>query len=197
MSAVFDNEESVEGEAPIVVDELVVLKERATKMNIKFHPSIGLDSLRSKVNKAVEGEKEVDEEPVTYKVAKSEQESKRERQDRLRKDAARLIRINVTCMNPNKKDHEGEILTVSNSVVGTHKKYVPFNTVEGWHVPNIIFKTLLERKCQVFQTVKGPRGEKVRRGKLIKEFSIDVLDPLTKADIEELGRKQALANNLS
>jgi len=123
-------------------------------------------------------------------------ESKAAKLARLRKEASRLIRIRISCMNPNKKEWEGEVFTVSNSAVGTHKKFVPFNNEDGWHVPNIIYKHLLERECQIFQTVKGPRGNKIRKGKLIKEFAIEVLTPLTPVEIQELATQQAMGNNI-
>jgi hypothetical protein len=95
-------------------------------------------------------------------------------------------------MNPTKRDWEGEIFTVSNSVVGTFKKYVPFDTDDGWHVPQMIVNMLQERKCQIFITVKDAKGRKVKKGKLIKEFGIEVMDELSPSEYVALGRKQAM-----
>jgi hypothetical protein len=55
---------------------------------------------------------------------------------------------------------------------------------------------MLERKCQVFFSVKGPRGTKIKKGKLIKELAIEKLDPLTPKELDDLARQQAMANNL-
>lgn len=185
-----------------VQDELTALKRRADQMGIKYHPKIGVDKLRDKVNRAIEGQGVEEEEEVitttSHNVApiKSQAQLAAEEATKKRKDATRLIRIRVNCMNPAKKDYEGEIFTVSNSTLGTFKKYVPYNAEEGWHVPYIIYEHLKERECQIFTTVRGPRGEKIRKGKLIKEFAIEVLDPLTPAELEDLARKQAMANNI-
>jgi hypothetical protein len=172
--------------------ELETLRERAKAMNITFHPSIGVDNLKAKIKDAMEGNKpdpDADEkEPVPVAA-----ESQKEMHSRLRKEAGRLVRINVTCMNPAMKEHQGAIYTVSNSVVGTFKKYVPFNTEDGWHVPNIIYQHMLERKCQVFHTVKDSRGNAIKKGKLIKELSIDLLKPLDEKEIKDLAQKQALS----
>ena len=73
------------------------------------------------------------------------------------------------------------------------KKFVPFNADDGWHVPYVIYQQLKERQCQIFQTATDARGNKVRKGKLIKEFAIEVLPPLTKEELEELARRQAMA----
>lgn len=180
-------------DAAVQQDELAVLKTRADKMGITYHPSIGLDKLREKVNGAL-----VDQAPDTTKPAENTagKETDGQRRARLIKEASALVRIRVTCMNPNKKEWEGDLFTVSNSVVGTFKKYVPFNAEDGWHVPNIIYKQIKARKCQVFSTVRDNNGNKMRKGKLINEFSIEVLDPLTPEELEDLARKQAMANSI-
>ena len=114
----------------------------------------------------------------------------------LQKSASELMRIRVTCMNPAKKEWEGEIFTVGNAVVGTFKKYVPFNADEGWHVPRIIYEQLKDRECQVFTTVRDSRGNSTRKGKLIKEFAIEVLPNLTEEEIKELAQRQAMAKSV-
>ena len=96
-------------------------------------------------------------------------------------------------MNPAKKEWEGEIITVANNAVGTVKRYVPFNTEDGWHVEHILLEQLRERQCQIFVTEKDSRGNKVRKGKLIREFAIEVLDPLTEEELAELAQRQAMA----
>lgn len=169
--------------------ELEVLKDRAKQMGIEFHPNIGLDKLKAKVNGALAPEPV--EEPTS-----PQKETKTQRTVRLRKQAHKLVRIRVACMHPDKKEYEGEIITASNSAVGSIKKYVPFNNDEGWHVPQIILNVMKERKCQVFTWVKDSRGNKVKRGKEINEFAIEILPDLTPAELQELKERQALANNL-
>jgi hypothetical protein len=107
--------------------------------------------------------------------------------------AGRLIRCNVTCMNPEKKNWQGEIISVGSAKLGTFKKFVAFNTTEGYHIPQIIYDMLKERKCTIFVEGRDPRGNKTKVGKLINEFSIDVLPPLTPDELSDLARKQALA----
>lgn len=176
----------------VTQDELSVLKERADKMGLKYHPSTGVDKLRAKINAALE-DTQVEEEPVATPV----KETEGKRRSRLRKEASALVRVRVTCMNPNKREWQGEIFTVSNSLVGTFRKYVPFNAEDGYHLPNIILDQLKGRKCQVFKTVNGPRGEKMRKGSLIPEFSIDVLPPLTPTELADLAKRQAMAGGLT
>ena len=178
------------------LDELTLLKQRAQTLGIKFHPSIGLESLRSKVNATLTGEdaEEAAEEPVPEAPAA---ESRIQMRDRLRKEASALVRVRVTCMNPNKKEWKGEIFTASNSIVGTFRKYVQFNTEEGWHVPQIILNMIKARQFQTFYTIKNERGVAVRKGKLVPEFAVEVLPPLTEKELLELSRRQALAGGVA
>ena len=178
------------------LDELTLLKQRAQTLGIKFHPSIGLESLRNKVSAALTGEdaEEAVEEPVPEAPAA---ESRIQMRNRLRKEASALVRVRVTCMNPNKKEWKGEIFTASNSVVGTFRKYVQFNTEDGWHVPQIILNMIKARQFQTFYTIKNERGVAVRKGKLVPEFAVEVLPPLTEKELLELSRRQALAGGVA
>lgn len=178
------------------LDELTLLKQRAQTLGIKFHPSIGLESLRSKVSAALTGEdaEEAAEEPVPEAPAA---ESRIQMRNRLRKEASALVRVRVTCMNPNKKEWKGEIFTASNSIVGTFRKYVQFNAEEGWHVPQIILNMIKARQFQTFYTIKNERGVAVRKGKLVPEFAVEILPPLTEKELLELSRRQALAGGVA
>jgi hypothetical protein len=169
-------------------DELVTLKARATKMGIAFHPSIGLSKLRQKVDERLKSTEKPAQDPAVMSAHKLKALK--------RKEASRLVRINATCMNPAKKEWPGEIFTVSNSVVGTFKKYVQFNTTDGWHIPQIIFNAMKEREFQMFVKSKGLRGNEVKTHKMSKEFNIEVLPPLTIIETEELARQQAISQSV-
>ena len=184
------NEENQDAEV-VVQDELEALKARANLLGVKFHPSISLEKLREKVNAAVTSEGEAEEPSNSHSETK--EETIGEKRKRLKAEALKLVRIRLTCLNPAKKEWEGEIITVGNSLIGSVKKFVPFNADDGWHVPHVIYQQLKERQCQVFYTATDARGNKVRKGKLIKEFAIEVLPPLTKEELDELARRQAMA----
>ncbi len=186
-------------------DELESLRTRATQMGIQFNPQIGLEKLRERVNAAAKGEPVVAEAteapetfqepvpatPVTPLPVKQVQETDAQRRLRLKKEANLLVRVRIACMNPNRREHDGEIFTAGNSVVGTFRKMVPFDAI--WHVPAIILKMIEDRQCQVFTTVTGPKGQKSRRGKLVKEFAVEYLDPLTGPELKDLAQRQAMA----
>lgn len=182
--------------------ELEALKARATLLKVDFHPSIGAAKLREKIAAKMaevpDDDASVDDAPppaVAAPVAVAETEA--QKRLRLRREAEKLVRIRVTCMNPAKKEWEGEIITVGNATVGTLKKFIPFNGAdEGWHVPHMMYQVLKDRMCQVFYTEKTKNGVSVRKGRLIKEFAIEVLPDLTQADLDELARRQAMAKSI-
>lgn len=186
------NEENQDAEV-VVQDELEALKARANLLGVKFHPSISLEKLREKVNAAVTSDGAAASEEGAKASKEPKQETIGEKRKRLKAEALKLVRIRLTCLNPAKKEWDGEIITVGNSLIGSVKKFVPFNADDGWHVPHVIYQQLKERQCQIFYTATDARGNKVRKGKLIKEFAIEVLPPLTKEELDELARRQAMA----
>lgn len=192
------NKEEVETAPTPAVDELTTLKARADMLGITYHPSIGVEKLREKVINAMNSEStpEEDESIEFIPDAPTEPEPIEEtataRRERKRREANELVRIIVTCMNPAKKEWEGEMFTVGNSVVGSFGKFVPFNIEDGWHVPRIIYNTIKERQCQIF--VSDKKGG--RTPKLIKEFGINVLPNLTPEELQELAQRQAMSNSI-
>lgn len=190
-------------EQQVQVEELVVLKQRADLMGVQYHPNISVEKLKARINAKLNDEPELQEELDTLlpvndsepKLFQFKPETKLERENRLRKEATRLVRIRVTCMNPNKKDWDGEVFTVSNSVVGTHRKYVPFNAEEGWHVPSIIFEYIKDKQF-VHHYVEKKEGKEINRHKLVKEFAVEILDPLTEEELKDLAQRQALARSI-
>lgn len=178
----------------VVEESLEELKEYAKSVGLKFHPSISREKLLERIQEAELGDEtpvpavEIpDAEPVPVAERKMTEQQRRAHK---RKEANRLVRIQITCMNPNKKAYEGEIFTVSNALVGTFKKYVPFNV--PWHVPHIIYKQIVNRKCQIFDTpTNGPVTSR-----LIPEFAVQVLPPLTEKELEELARRQSMARGV-
>lgn len=165
--------------------ELEMLKTRASLLGIKYHPSISVDKLREKIDA-------LDSTQDAF-VTSSSEEDKRVA---LIREANKLVRVRITCMNPAKKEWEGEIITVSNSVIGTIKKYIPFNADDGWHIPQVILNMLNERMCQVFNSVPDGKGNMVRKGKLVKEFSIEVLPDLTPSELHDLAQRQSMSKTV-
>ncbi len=180
-------------------DELTLLKERAKTLNISFSPNIGLEALKAKVQAVLENTasaSEVSDKAVAAPVvANAVVETAGQRRSRLRKEAHKLIRVRISCKNQNKKTGRAKIFTVSNSVIGTIRKYVPFDAEDGWHVPQALLQMIKEREHQVFYKVKE-NGKEITRSKLVKEFSVEILDPLTKEELADLAQRQAITRSV-
>ena len=181
-------------------DELAALKARADLMGIKYHPSTGIDKLKAKIENQLSGKKETTTTVISDNSIKASSsidyltEAKfKEEEFKLRKtNAAKLVRVRVTCMNPAKKEWDGEIISVGSAKIGTFKKFVKFNAEEGWHIPFIIYEYLKERKCSVFYTEKDHLGQKIRISNLFNVFIIDVFPSLTKDELKALAQRQAM-----
>ncbi len=187
-------EQTQADEAVAAEKELENLKVKAATLGITHHPNIGAVKLREKINEAMK--EPIPEEPQRPVAAAVAKETKQQKMARKRLEAGKLIRIRVTCRNPAKSEWSGEIFTAGNSTVGSFKKYVPFDNDAGWHVPQIIYNMMQERKCQIFVNKSGKDKGKGKEGKMIKEFAIEVMDPLTGEELKELATQQAIAQTI-
>ena len=175
-------------DSEVMQDELTVLKERADLMGIEYGPNIGVATLRERINQKLA--------PAGPK-SKTAEQLKREHQNDLRKEANRLVRVRITCMDPAKKNWPGEILTVSNSVVGTVKKYVPYQDNEdGYHIPNIIYLMMRDRKYQAYKTERNAKGQKIKKTYLASSYALELLKPLTPDQLKDLAQRQALNHSI-
>lgn len=176
-------------------EALAALKTRADRLGIQYHPSIGYEKLSEKVTAALTAA--TTEQPQQPKAVVMDQtETLNEKRARKKREAFKLTRIRITCMNPAKREWEGEIFTGGNDEVGSVTKYVPFNNDEGWHVPQILLNIIQDRQCQVFHSVRQPNGTSVRKSKIIKEFAVEILDQLTPEEIKDLALRQAATKSI-
>lgn len=154
------------------VTERDSLKAKADFMGLTYKANIPTDKLRELVH-PIEEEEETDQ-SIAMKAYQ---------------EANKLIRVRLTCMNPSKKDWDGEIITVGNSVIPTIRKYVPFN-VESYHLPSILLDVLKDRMYQTFVTVGSGNSER-KEAKLMNEFAIQILPDLTQDELDDLAQTQA------
>ena len=201
-----DVELDVQGNEDTVNDiampsELEVLKQRATLMNIKFSNNISVEKLREKIEAAqAKDEQEATEAAVNPLGANQESGVKKMTLgQKIRAEQTRLIRVRIQNLDPKKKDLPGEIITVANEYMGTVRKFVPFGEVtdNGYHIPYCIYEFLKERKFINITTRKGKNGLPDIRAIEAREFSIEVLPPLTEAELAQLAQAQIAAGSLN
>ena len=201
--------------------ELDLLKQRATLMGITFSNNIGEETLRQRIadkqaelDAAASGAENTGEEGDTVQQeqgevnaleagASSKEEVTTERpltlREKIRLEQMRLVRVRITCLDPKKKDLPGEILTVANEYLGTVRKFIPFGEVtdDGYHIPYCLYKMLDARKFLNIRTFKDRRTGIVRvESGYVKEFALEVLDPLTPAELAKLATAQKAAGSV-
>jgi len=189
-----------EGPEDQVETELDVLKARALLMGIKHNPNIGVDKLRDKINKALEvptQEKKEEAVEAAPKVTKTKEQLIHDQTQARKRIAAQMVRIRLTCMNPNKANWEGEYMSVGNALMGTFKRYVPFNAEDGWHVERCIYEFMKNRKYTAYKTIKGRNNAKLgRKPVLLPEFAIEVMPMLSKDELKDLEQRQAMNGSI-
>ena len=201
-----DSENQIDEATGVAEDELTLLKDRAKLMGIKFSNNIRIESLREKIAAKIAGEELPADEP-TNKVnplaaVGAAQEAPAVKQLTLRetliRDQMKLVRLRIQNLDPKKKDLPGEVLCVANEFLGTVKKYIPYGEAsdEGYHVPFCIYTELESRRFQNVRTYTDKASGQIRiESSWAREFSLEVLPALTKAELTQLASAQAAAGN--
>lgn len=184
--------------------EREVLMQRARLMGIEFSNNIGTDTLRQRINAKLDDEPEAppEEAPVAETNALTGEASdapKKSLRQEIYEEQMRLVRLRITCLDPKKKDLQGEIFTIANEYLGTVRKFVPFGEVteDGFHVPYCIYTMMKERRFLNIRTVKDNRTGSIRTETSdALEFALEVLPPLTEAELKNLALAQAAAGSV-
>lgn len=170
--------------------KLQALKQKADMLGVTYHPSIGMDKLKEKVDAKMA--ETPTEDPVDKGEVKVLDQGAAETAKR--REAGKLVRLVINSRDPNKKDWPGEIFSVGNRVAGFYKKYVPYGT--EWHVPQIIFNTIRDKKVQIFVSSTDSKGRKIKVPKIIPAYSYEVLNPLTAEELADLAKAQQASGRL-
>lgn len=165
-------------------NEKEALMARADKLGISYSNNIGLETLRKRIEAKLDEADKAEEEEVKHTASPLQEK---------RKEALQLVRVNITSMENTKNNLSGEIFTVSNNVIGTVKRYIPFG--QDWHIERIFLDTLREKQFQRFTSVNTTNGS-VRRAMLVPAYAIQELPPLTEKELEELRKSQMARNSI-
>jgi hypothetical protein len=193
--------------------ELDVLKDRARKMGVEFSNNIGVETLKQRINDKLsqaeneDTENQENEEPQEInplsqdgiKDAPAKPVKSKTLRQRIYEENMKLVRCRITNLDPKKKDLPGEIVTVANEFLGTVRVFVPYGEVtdEGWHIPYCIFKMLKRRTFVQIRTIKNKATQTNRvETRDVKEFSIEILPPLSREELNQLATNQAAAGSI-
>ena len=160
---------------------------RASLMGLSIHPNAKNETIAAKIAAKLKDDPETpaDTEADAPSAPTTEPLSKKQKEMH---PAKRLRRVIITCNDPQKADQTGDVVSVSNSVVGNLRFYFHFN--KPWHVPEIVLDTLKESKLFLHSSRKDGREIVTRE---VPRYNIQELQPLDEKQRERIAAKQAAA----
>ena len=175
-----------------------VLKERARTLGIAFSPNIGEAKLAEKIEAYLADtqgllDPEMDEEEGEVAAVKM---TDAELKAYARKQAQKLVRVNITALDPMRAQLNGELILTGNSHTGTIAKMIPFNTPRGYMVPQIILDVMKERTFTQFRYRKDEWGNQIPYPRQLRAFNIEYLKPLTEKQLEAIALRQRAAQRV-
>jgi len=195
-----------EEDAELAAIELDAMKANAVSLGLKFHPNIGVENLAARIAEKIEANRKEEEAKAAALAAQNEAMGaiptpvrsrlsyEAKRRISAKAAALKLVRIRISPMDPMKQQHDGEIFTTGNSVVGTVKKYVHFGVL--WYVPQILLNMLKAKRYQAFNVQKLSNGKEKKVGKLVPAYSIETLPDLTPAELAALAQRQIIERSI-
>lgn len=172
------------------MDELSLLKERATKLGIRFSNNIGVETLREKINDALIPI--TTDEPRTMTALELRAAQRKE----ARKKLLKLRRVRIANLNPANKDIPGQIYRFRNSDIGSVAKYIPYSgdDAQAWHIPECLYNMLKAKRYMNIREIKDPvTGHRKKITEWAPEFSLIDLPPLTKEQLKKMAVEQGAA----
>lgn len=193
-----DQETKIVSSPASVLSEAELLRARAKKLGISLVGNPGVQKL-----KALIAEKMLSTgEDVPLDDSSRATETVAQKRERIRKQALRLVRCRIQCLNPLKKNWPGEILCIANDYIGNVKKFIPYQppASNAWHIPYCIYKHMKDKKIPQIMTIPNPdpRGlqRTIRRTVWVPEYALQELPPLTKEELSRLADIQRKNNAL-
>lgn len=173
------------------------LKRRADTLGITYPKNIGIERLSNLINDKL-AENETPEETAAILNTKSasssgvgltEEKAQEVRHKNLARKMNKLVRVQIQCLNPEKRRWYGEWKTFGNKFVPSIRKFVAFGV--AYHLPQGILN-LLKDSVYRHTEVKMVNGIPTSKNVWKKEYIIHELDKLTPKELQDLARDQRL-----
>lgn len=179
--------------------EREVLKQRCQLLGIQIQGNQSNDTLRALIRAKQE---ELDAaarqaDPASFDQAVVTENGRTPSlREHLKAEAMKMVRVRISCMNPQTAKLGSVIMTVANEYIGTVRKVVFFGekTENGYHIPQCILNALQRRKFQQIVEQRNHLGHLVPKGRWMKEFNIEILPPLTQKELNALKERQIATN---
>lgn len=177
-----DQVEDLGGEN-VVLDDRESIKNRLNLFGVSYASNLGTEKLRALLTAHLESLAKAEESTAEVKTEGS---VKRE----VILEGTKLVRITLLANDPSKREHQGELFTVGNAVIGSIRKYIPFGV--PWLVPQILVNVLEERQFQHFITKRNAHGGTYRAAQISKAYNIVRHELPDEQELTELAKAQAL-----
>jgi len=165
------------------------LMERADLMGLDYKKNIPTDKLRKLVNGEIDVDKDVEAKPTTEKTVDEVRAD-------FRKEQTALVRVILTCNDPQMKDWETTpYLHVSNAILSLPRITVPFGV--EWHVPKVYLDMLKDQNCTITVKSKDEQGRPITVPKEIKKYNVQELPALTTSELAELKQSQLMRDGVA
>ena len=166
------------------------LKEEAVALGIKVPGNISKTKLAAKIKTV----KEAIDEPVPEPEAE-EPKVKLTPRAQAKKDGGKLMRVRITCHDPQFKKHNGLIRAAGGSLY-FKKRFVPFNRIT--HIEKVIYDFMKATNYQWFEEkINRDTGRKYKVPRSSPAFVIEDLPDLTKEELADLARDQTARGAIS
>lgn len=173
------------------------LMEEATRLGVTFRNNVTTDELEEKIKAERQAQgipenqpKKLSKDAPVVKANLTEYRNPTQLRNIRVRQAERLIRVRITCMNPVKSLWQGEIFTFGNDNM-TIKRMVPFE--RETHVEQAILGIIEARKYRVPIRPKKGRSTNKMEVVLVPEFSVERLGALHQEELKDLAAQQAAA----
>lgn len=176
------------------VEALAILKEKANAMGLSYGPNISLATLAQRINDAEAAAEPVSKLRKTYSFAEQQTLPVAERAEYMRERAMQLIRVEISANDPRYAQVDGAYFSISNSKLPLLAKYVLFDT--PYHVPRAILNEMKKRTFTKYSKKKNRFNVELDLPRETRAFNIMELEPLTDAELAEIGRRQEAHNTL-
>lgn len=117
----------------------------------------------------------------------------------IRAQALRMVRVKIQNLDPSDSVLDGAIISLQNKYTGKVSKYIPFGegSENGYHIPWMMYEHLKNWKFPLRKEQKGGRfGVKTYKTVMVNKYSIEILPPLTMAELKNLANYQRSAQTI-
>lgn len=164
-----------------MTEELKRLKEEAKELGLNISGNIGIETLKEKI------ESFKDNKPVKVKSEKDIISEKR-------KEIRELVRVRISNVDPQDANLPGVVKTFTNAKLGTVRRHIPFNSdfyKNGYHIEKCIYDILKNEKYnRAVQKTNSQTKQTFTVLDAFPKYSIEVLEPLNKEELEKLSKDQ-------